>query len=101
MGVGGGFLIVPALLWFTPLSMLAAAATSMAVIALVSGGGFLLYLTHAHPSPLLLGSLATGGALGVLLGNQLALRLGGPLLQRIFALLLVAASLTLAGQKLF
>ncbi|WP_017937867.1 TSUP family transporter [Zestomonas thermotolerans] len=101
MGVGGGFLIVPALLWFTPLSILAAAATSMAVIALVSGGGFLLYLTHAHPSPLLLGSLAAGGALGVLLGNQLALRLGGPLLQRIFALLLVAASLTLAGQKLF
>ncbi|CAD5109306.1 sulfite exporter TauE/SafE family protein [Zestomonas carbonaria] len=100
MGVGGGFLVVPALLWFTPLSMLAAVATSMAVIALVSGGGFLLYLSHAHPSPSLLGGLAAGGALGVLLGNQLALRLGGPLLQRIFALLLAATSLTLAGQKL-
>ncbi|UVE19096.1 sulfite exporter TauE/SafE family protein [Pseudomonas sp. LS44] len=100
MGVGGGFLVVPALLWFTPLSMLAAAATSMAVIAVVSGGGFLLYLSSAQPSPLLLGGLAGGGALGVMLGNQLALRLGGQLLQRLFAVLLVATSLSLAGQKL-
>lgn len=30
MGVGGGFLVVPGLLWFTPLSMMAATATSMA-----------------------------------------------------------------------
>ncbi len=49
MGVGGGFLIVPALLSFSPLSMLAATATSMAVIALVSGTGFLMYLAqHNH-----------------------------------------------------
>ncbi|MBM7059674.1 sulfite exporter TauE/SafE family protein [Pseudomonas sp. UL073] len=101
MGVGGGFLVVPALLWFTPLSMLAATATSMAVIAVVSGGGFLLYLSAAQPSPLLLGGLALGGGLGVLLGNQLAHRLGGPVLQRIFAVLLVATSLSLAAQKLF
>ncbi|MBT8767493.1 sulfite exporter TauE/SafE family protein [Metapseudomonas boanensis] len=100
MGVGGGFLIVPALLWFTPLGMLAATATSMAVIALVSGGGFLLYLSGAQPPMLLLGGLAAGGALGVLGGNQLAVRLGGETLQRLFALMLVAVSLSLAAQKL-
>lgn len=100
MGVGGGFLIVPALLWFTPLSVLAATATSMAVIAVVSGGGFLIYLAGAQPSLLLLGGLAAGGGLGVLAGNQLALRLGGPMLQRIFAVLLVITSLSLAVQKL-
>lgn len=100
MGVGGGFLIVPALLWFTPLSMLAAAATSMAVIALVSGGGFFLYLLGAQPPMALLGGLAAGGAIGVLCGNQLATRLRGATLQRIFALMLVAVSLSLAAQKL-
>ena len=100
MGVGGGFLIVPGLLWFTPLSMLAATATSMAVIALVSGGGFLLYLTHAQPPLPLLACLAAGGALGVLAGNRLAVRLGGATLQRLFALMLVAVSLSLAAQKL-
>lgn len=101
MGVGGGFMIVPALLAFTPLSMLHATATSMAVIALVSGGGFMIYLTHAQPPFLLLAGLALGGAAGVLTGNSLAQRLGGHTLQRLFALMLVVASLSLASQKLF
>lgn len=101
MGVGGGFLVVPALLAFTPLSMLAATATSMAVIALVSGSGFLFYLSGAQPSLPLLAGLALGGAVGVLSGNRLALRLGGRTLQRLFALMLVAVSLSLAMQKLF
>jgi hypothetical protein len=100
MGVGGGFLVVPALLAFTPLSMLAATATSMAMIALVSGGGFLFYLSGAHPSLALLAGLALGGAIGVLGGNALARRLGGRTLQRLFALMLVAVSLSLAAQKL-
>lgn len=100
MGVGGGFLIVPALLAFTSLSMLAATATSMAVIAVVSGGGFVLYLSGAQPSLELLAGLAAGGALGVLCGNRLAVRLGGKLLQRLFALMLVLVSLSLATQKL-
>ena len=59
MGVGGGFLIVPALLWFTSLSLLSAMATSMAVIAVVSGGGF-LYLTDAEPPLALLGGAGPG-----------------------------------------
>lgn len=100
MGVGGGFLIVPALLWCTPLSMLHATATSMAVIALVSGGGFALYVTGAELQTALLAGLAAGGACGVIAGNRLAQRLGGPLLQRLFALMLVAVSLSLAAQKL-
>ncbi|BBP84621.1 UPF0721 transmembrane protein [Pseudomonas sp. Pc102] len=100
MGVGGGFLVVPALLWFTPLSVLAATATSMAVVVVVSGGGFLLYLGQAQPPALLLGALAVGGALGMLVGNRLAYRLGGPALQRLFAVLLVITSLSVALQKL-
>lgn len=101
MGVGGGFLIVPALLWFSPLSMLAATATSMAIIALVSGSGFLIYLSHAEPSFKLLLGLGIGGAIGVLAGNKLALRIGGVMLQRIFSIMLLVVSLSMAGQKLF
>lgn len=100
MGVGGGFLIVPALLLFSPLSMLAATATSMAVIALVSGAGFLMYFSAAQPPLQLLLGLSMGGACGVLLGNKLATRLGGPMLQRIFAIMLLSVSLSLAAQKL-
>lgn len=100
MGVGGGFLIVPTLLWFSPLPLLSAMATSMAVIALVSGGGFLIYLGGANPPLPLLGGLAMGGAIGVLSGNLLAQRLNSSLLQRLFALMLVVVSLSLAAQKL-
>ena len=100
MGVGGSFLIVPALLWFSPLPLLSAMATSMAVIALVSGGGFLIYLTGANPPLPLLGGLALGGAIGVLSGNLLAQRLNSTLLQRLFALMLVLVSLSMAVQKL-
>lgn len=96
----GGFLIVPALLWFTPLSMLAATATSMTVIAVVSGGGFLIYLTHAQPSLLLFAGLVSGGAFGVLLGNRLALQMSTIKLQRVFALLLVLVVFSLATQKI-
>ncbi|KWZ68903.1 hypothetical protein AKG06_27800 [Pseudomonas aeruginosa] len=45
--------------------------------------------------------LAAGGAVGVLGGNLLAQRLGGPTLQRLFALMLVAVSFSLAAQKLY
>ena len=65
------------------------------------GGGFLIYLTGAHPPLPLLGGLAAGGAVGVLGGNLLAQRLGGPTLQRLFALMLVAVSFSLAAQKLY
>lgn len=100
LGVGGGFLIVPALLWFSPLGMLAAAATSMAVIAIVSCSGFIIYLGSASPPADLLAGLFSGGAIGVLLGNKLARRLGGVLLQRLFALMLLVVSLSVAVQKL-
>lgn len=100
MGVGGGFLIVPALLWLSPLGILAAMTTSMAVIALVSGGGFILYLQDNSPPTDLLNGLLIGGTLGVLLGTRLARKLGGPMLQRIFALMLLLVSLSVAAQKL-
>ncbi|AKF97964.1 membrane protein [Pseudomonas aeruginosa] len=128
MGVGGGFLVVPGLLWFTPLSMMAATATSMAVIALVSGGGFLVVPGLLWFTPLsMMAATATSisanrrcrvgpprrcasrlpPSSGRLRAWSLASRfipaprLGGPTLQRLFALMLVAVSFSLAAQKLY
>ncbi|MOA38856.1 hypothetical protein D3C78_1605840 [compost metagenome] len=66
----------------------------------MSGGGFLIYLSGAQPPMSLLGGLAAGGAFGVLCGGRWATRLKGATLQRLFALMLVAVSLSLAAQKL-
>nr|WP_129415179.1 hypothetical protein [Pseudomonas aeruginosa] len=66
-----------------------------------TAAGSKIHTPGAHPPLPLLGGLAAGGAVGVLGGNLLAQRLGGPTLQRLFALMLVAVSFSLAAQKLY
>lgn len=89
-GVGGGFLIVPFLNQVNGVAMSRAVATSLVVIALVAGSGFATYLaTHAVDWPPL-ALLAAGGIAGMALGSALARKIAGPLLQRIFAVAIVA-----------
>jgi uncharacterized membrane protein YfcA len=95
VGVGGGFLIVPALVILGALDMRAAVGTSLVVIALQSAVGF---WTHLH----VLQSLNLGvdwgvvaafvavGIVGSLIGQQLNARVNQVALRRGFALLLVA-----------
>lgn len=85
LGVGGGFVMVPALQRYTDLPMKSAVATSLAVIALISlmgvaataAGG---YMDWAVALPFSAGAI--GGMLG---GRKLAARLAGPQLQKGFA----------------
>lgn len=95
-GVGGGFVIVPALVLLTGLPILQAVATSLAVILAVSATGFATWLL-AQPVPAPALPLMAGSAAGMLLGTRLAPRLAGPLLQRLF----VAAMLLLAALNLW
>nr|WP_245399818.1 sulfite exporter TauE/SafE family protein [Atopomonas sediminilitoris] len=100
LGVGGGFLVVPLLRWLTPLNVMAAAATSLAIIVLVAGSGFALYASqHSAPWPLL-ASLIGGGIVGAMAGSALAKVIGGTQVQRVFAVLLVGVSLSTAAYKL-
>ncbi|AFV00819.1 sulfite exporter TauE/SafE family protein [Simiduia agarivorans] len=93
-GVGGGFVIVPLLTLLTGLSMSAAVATSLAVIAPVSLAGFGSFLWLGGDVPMdLLGWLAAGGILGMLVGSQLAGRLAGPVLQKVFVVVMVSLTL--------
>jgi uncharacterized membrane protein YfcA len=97
VGVGGGFLIVPALVLLVRLPMARAVATSLAIIALASTTGFLGYLRTLSGEidpPTIAWFLAIGG-LGGLVGGVVGRRLDQRLLQRIFAvgLLVVAAGM--------
>ena len=51
-GVGGGFVVVPALVLFTGMGIHRAVATSLLVIALVSASGVASYLAAGRPLPL-------------------------------------------------
>ncbi|MBB3168990.1 sulfite exporter TauE/SafE family protein [Simiduia aestuariiviva] len=89
-GVGGGFIIVPLLVLLTGLSMGAAVATSLAVIAVVSTSGFASYLWFgAAVNYELLLWLSGGGVLGMIAGSLLAQRLAGPKLQRLFVFMML------------
>lgn len=95
LGVGGGFVLVPALLAFTDLPMKAVVATSMGVIALVSAGAAASAALQGHLAWDIALPFAGGALAGLLLGQAWAKRLRGPRLQQGFAMLslLVVASL--------
>ncbi|MEY2620173.1 MAG: hypothetical protein RL522_3175 [Pseudomonadota bacterium] len=95
LGVGGGFVLVPALLAVSNLPMQAITATSMGVLALVSSGAVAqAALAGQVPWGLAL-PFAAGALTGLLAGRRFAARLAGPRLQQGFAwmALLIAAGL--------
>ena len=93
-GVGGGFVIVPALVLFSGMSIHRAVGTSLMVIALVSVSGVASHLWAGRAiSPEVTGWFIFGGVAGLIVGQQIGRRLSGPLLQKVFvvAILTVAA----------
>jgi uncharacterized membrane protein YfcA len=97
LGVGGGFVIVPALRMVTNLPMRSIVATSLAVVTLVSLVG-VATATAMGSMPWGIGlPFALGAAAGLLGGRLIAKQLAGPQLQLIFALVgfLVAAMMLL------
>jgi uncharacterized membrane protein YfcA len=100
LGVGGGFVIVPALTRCTNLEMKSITATSLAVIAIVSMGSVTaaalngtLYWQTGVP-------FGAGAVLGLIGARQVAHRLAGPRLQQAFAIVGMFAALMLAGHAL-
>ena len=90
LGVGGGFLIVPALVYTAGLDIRKAGGTSLAVIALNSTTGLLGQLRYVNVDWSLLGSFLLFAILGMLGGIALARRLDERLLRRLFAMALIA-----------
>lgn len=100
LGVGGGFVIIPALGRYTNLDMKSMVATSLAVIALVSSGS-VLTASFSGVMPWAVGAPFAAGALaGLLAGRQVAHRLAGPRLQQAFALVGIGAAVLLAFNTL-
>ena len=85
-GVGGGFVIVPALVLFSGMRIHQAVGTSLLVIFLVSISGVSSYLISGRALSLQTTLLfLLGGFVGVWGGGRVARRLNGPALQQVFA----------------
>ena len=102
VGVGGGFLIVPALVLLGGLDMRRAIGTSLVIIALKSFSGFYKYLDVLDHMGLaldwpVLGIFVLVGTIGSLVGGRISQRLDHRVLQRMFAILLIVMGTAIAG----
>lgn len=100
LGVGGGFVMVPALQRYTNLAIQSIVATSLAVIALVSVSGVVASavsggMTWAVALPFSAGALA-----GMMGGRMVAARLAGPQLQIGFAAVAGTVALGMIAKSL-
>ncbi len=98
VGVGGGFLIVPALVLMGGLSMRQAVATSLVIIALKSYSGFYKYLDilqeqgYSLDWPTLF-MIAGIGILGSFVGNLISDKLPQQKLKRFFGIFLIVMAI--------
>jgi uncharacterized membrane protein YfcA len=87
-GVGGGFLIVPALMFLMGFPIRLAIGTSLLIIALISIGGVMGHLKMAHLDVVLTGLVLLGSLLGLMYGSQVTRSIPAHHLRRGVAILI-------------
>jgi uncharacterized membrane protein YfcA len=97
LGVGGGFLVVPALIAFTGLGMREAVGTSLLVIAINSVAGFTGHLDADGLNPELVASFTAAAVVGGVIGERVARALSIAKLRRGFAMFVVAVGIAVAS----
>jgi uncharacterized membrane protein YfcA len=99
LGVGGGFIIVPALKRFTDLPVKSIVATSLGVLAIVTGGGAIFSSITGNLNIIVAAPFAFAALGGLLVGMLLGKKLSGPYTQLIFSIftLVIAISLIIKG----
>jgi len=98
LGVGGGFVIVPALTRFTELSARSIVATSLAVIALASIGGVSAAAWKGTIAWDIALPFAVGSVLASLLARVIAKHVAGPRLQQGFAVVSACVAVLLLAR---
>lgn len=100
-GVGGGFIIVPALVLFSGMPIHKAVATSLLVIVLVSVSGVASHFAAGRGISLdITGLFVLGGVIGMSLGRLVSERLPAQTLQKVFAAGIVTVAVFVVGKTL-
>jgi hypothetical protein len=93
LGVGGGFVLVPALRKLTDISMHGIVATSLLVIALVGSGSILVSVLQGHHFPMVVAlPFIMATAMGMFIGRLLIRHLPQHTVQRLFAVLVIGVA---------
>lgn len=101
LGVGGGFIIVPALKKFTDLPMQSIVATSLGVLALIAITGVTSAALAGHLNWPIAIPFAGGALVGMLLGSFIAKQISGPRIQQVFAIFTLMIALSLLFKALY
>jgi uncharacterized protein len=99
VGVGGGFLIVPALVLLGKLPMREAVGTSLVVIALKSAAGFAGYVGQVEVRWGFMAAFTAVAVVGILAGTRLSGRVPQETLKRVFAVFLVVMGVFILAQN--
>lgn len=99
LGVGGGFIIVPALKRYTDLPIKSIVATSLGVLAIITGGGVLFSALSGSLNIFVAAPFALAALGGLLMAQLFGRKLSGPHTQLIFSIftLIIAAGLFIKG----
>jgi hypothetical protein len=97
LGVGGGFLVVPALIAFAGLGMREAVGTSLLVIAINSAAGFAGHLDADGLNLELVAGFTVAAVFGGLLGERVTRSLSILKLRRGFAMFVIAIGIAVAS----
>jgi uncharacterized protein len=101
-GIGGGFIIVPALVTFAGMGMQGAIGTSLLIITLVSMSGTASHLLSGKELDLQTASIFAGGSIvGLFIGSWWAQRMAGPTLQRFFAIAILLVAVYVIARSFF
>jgi len=96
LGVGGGFLKVPAMTVGMKVPIKVAAATSNFMIGVTAIASLLVYFARGYLRPMVAAPIALGVVAGALLGSGLAARTSPALLRRVLVAVLVFVALQMA-----
>ncbi len=99
LGVGGGFLIVPALVVLVGLPMQMAVGTSLVIITMNSIAGLLGHINDGTFQPLLILVFTVSGLAGTFAGSRLAKYLPAKKLQSVFAFFVIVLAIFLLADN--
>jgi uncharacterized membrane protein YfcA len=100
LGVGGGFVMVPALQRYTDLAMQSVVATSLAVIALISMTGVVTSISGGHFNYAVGVPFAAGAVAGMLVGGMLSSHLSPKYLRLAFAVICLIVAVGMIAKSM-
>lgn len=99
LGVGGGFVIVPALMRYTDLNMPSVIATSLTVMALIAVSVMITAVASDRMDISLGFVFGAGAVLGLLVGNLVSRRMNKAQVQKAFSVLLLVVAAVMASKS--